>query len=67
MEHNGGKAEDLVGAFENGIGSIINASRSLMFAYQSPKWKEIYSEEEFEKATREEAISMREELKKVCK
>ena len=59
----GGKAQDIVYGFDkNGLGGIVNASRSLMCAYKSDLWKEKYSEEEFEKATREEAIRMREEL-----
>ena len=65
MELNGGKAENLKGAFSNETGAIVNASRSLMFAYQLPKWKEIYSEEEFEKATRAEALDMKKELNKI--
>lgn len=63
MEHNGGKAEDIALGFDkNGIGGIINASRSLMCAYKKDIWKEKYTEEEFAKATREEAIRMRDEL-----
>ena len=33
-----------------------------MCAYQSDKWKDKFTEEEFDKATRAEAIRMREEL-----
>ena len=59
----GGKAKDIALAFDkNGLGGIVNASRSLMFAYKSDLWKEKYKEEEFEKATREEAIRMKNEL-----
>ena len=59
----GGKAEDIALGFdENGLGGIVNASRSLISAYKSDRWKEIYKEEEFEKATRAEALRMREEL-----
>lgn len=59
----GGKAEDIAYGFDkNGLGGIVNASRSLMFAYKTDLWKEKYNEEEFEKATREEAIRMRNEL-----
>ena len=44
MEHNGGKAEDIALGFdENGIGGIINASRSLMCAYKKDIWKEKYT------------------------
>ncbi len=59
----GGKAEDIALGFDkNGLGGIINASRSLMCAYKSDYWKEKYSEEEYAKATRAEAIRMKEEL-----
>ena len=59
----GGKAEDIALGFdENGIGGIVNASRSLMCAYKSDRWKNIYKEEQFAEATRAEALRMREEL-----
>lgn len=59
----GGKAEDIALGFdENGIGGIVNASRSLMCAYKKDIWKEKYTEEEFASATRAEAIRMRDEL-----
>ena len=59
----GGKAEDIALGFdENGIGGIVNSSRGLICAYKSDFWKDKYSEEEFEKATRAEAIRMRDEL-----
>ena len=59
----GGKAEDIALGFdENGIGGIVNSSRGLMYAYKSDLWKDKYTEKEFAKATRAEAIRMREEL-----
>ena len=59
----GGKAEDIALGFdENGIGGIVNSSRGLMCAYKSDLWKDKYTEEEFAKATRAEAIRMRNEL-----
>ena len=59
----GGKAEDIALGFdENGIGGIVNASRSLMCAYKSDRWKDAYTEEQFAEATRAEALRMREEL-----
>lgn len=64
----GGKAEDIALGFDkNGIGGIINASRSLMCAYKKDIWKEKYTEEEFAKATREEAIRMKDELNNAIK
>ena len=58
----GGKAEDIALGFKDGLGGIVNASRSLMAAYKSDRWKDEYSEEEYGKATRAEAIRMRDEL-----
>lgn len=64
----GGKAEDIALGFdENGIGGIVNSSRGLMCAYKSDLWKNKYDEENFAKATREEAIRMREELNSAIK
>lgn len=61
----GGKAEDIALGFdENGLGGIVNASRSLMCAYKSDKWKDTYTQEQFAEATRAEAIRMKEELNK---
>lgn len=63
MEHNGGKAQDIALGFDStGIGGIINASRSLMCAYKSDKWKDKFEEYQFAEATRAEAIRMRDEL-----
>lgn len=59
----GGKAEDIALAFDkNGLGGIINASRSLMCAYKSDRWKDKYTEEQYAEATRAEALRMRDEL-----
>ena len=64
----GGKAEDIALAFdENGLGGIVNASRSLMCAYKSDKWKDKFEEKDYAKATRAEAIRMRDELNKAIK
>lgn len=59
----GGKANDIALGFDsNGLGGIVNASRSLMCAYKSDRWKEQYAEEDYAKATRAEALRMKEEL-----
>ena len=60
----GGKAEDIALGFKDGIGGIVNASRSLMCAYKSDRWKDKYREEEYKEATKAEAIRMRDELNK---
>lgn len=61
----GGKIEDIALGFDNnGLGGIVNASRSLMYAYKSDKWKDEFEEIDYGKATRAEAIRMKEELNK---
>jgi len=63
----GGKAEDIALGFKDGLGGIVNASRSLMCAYKSDRWKDQFTEKEFAKATRAEAIRMRDELNNAIK
>lgn len=68
MELSGGKVEDIkLGFDKNGLGGIVNASRSLMCAYKSDIWKDKFSEEEYFKATRQEALRMKNELNDVIK
>lgn len=62
----GGKPEDIALGFDkNGLGGIVNASRSLMCAYKSDRWKNEFQESDYAKATRAEAIRMKEELNSV--
>ena len=64
----GGKATDISLAFDkNGIGGIVNASRSLMCAYKSDRWKTEFEEKDFAIATRMEALRMRDELNNAIK
>ena len=64
----GGKAEDIAMGFDTkGLGGIVNASRSLMCAYKLDKWKDKFEEKDYAKATRAEAIEMRNELAKYIK
>lgn len=64
----GGKAGDIALGFDiNGLGGIVNASRSLMCAYKSDLWKNEFKEEDYAQATRAEAIRMRDELKVALK
>lgn len=59
----GGKAEDIALGFDkNGLGGIVNATRSLMCAYKSELWKDKFAEEDYAKATRAEAVRMRDAL-----
>lgn len=62
----GGTAKDIAYGFDqNGLGGIVNASRSLMCAYKSDKWKNEFEEKDYAKATRAEAIRMRDEINSV--
>ena len=64
----GGKPEDIALGFDkNGLGGIVNASRSLMCAYKSERWKSQFEEKDYAKATRAEALRMRDELNSVLK
>jgi len=59
----GGTAHDVAHAFDkNGLGAIVNASRSLMCAYKLDRWKNQFTHEEFDKAARAEAIRMRDDI-----
>lgn len=59
----GGKANDIALGFDDkGLGGIVNASRSLMCAYRSDRWKDQYAEKDYAEATRAEALRMKKEL-----
>lgn len=59
----GGGARDVAAAFDrDGLGAVINASRSLMCAYKLERWKDSFSHEEFDIACREEAKRMKNEI-----
>lgn len=59
----GGTAKDAVNCFNSdGLGAIINASRSIMCAWKSERWSLSYCEDSFEYAARAEAIRMRDEI-----
>ena len=63
MVLSGGKAEDIALGFDkNGLGGIVNVTRSLMCAYKSEMWKDKFKEEDYAAVTRAEAIRMRDEL-----
>lgn len=57
----GGKAEDVALYLKNGNGGVVNSSRKILLAY-----KERSMEREFAKASREEAIRMRDEIWNAC-
>lgn len=59
----GGTARDAANSFNSdGLGAIINASRSIMCAYQSETWSSKFKESSFDEACRAEAIRMKEEI-----
>lgn len=59
----GGTADDAVHSFnDDGLGAIINASRSIMCAWKSGQWSDRYTEDDFDSAAREEAIRMRNDI-----
>ncbi len=64
----GGKANDIALGFDNNsLGGIVNASRSLMCAYKADRWKDKFQEEDYAKATRAEALRMKDELNQAIK
>lgn len=59
----GGTAKDAANSFNpDGLGAIVNASRSIMCAYKSDMWKDKYGEAGFDEACRAEAIRMRDDI-----
>ncbi len=59
----GGTAKDAAQSFNpDGLGAIINASRSIMCAWKSERWSGKYGEDAFDSAARAEAIRMRDEI-----
>ena len=60
----GGKVQDIMLGFDkNGIGGIINASRSLMCAYKSDRWKEQYTEEQYARSNTSRSIKNERRIK----
>ena len=56
----GGTASDIVHGFDNkGLGAIVNASRSIDFAYQSATYKDRFTPEQFGEAAGQAAEDMR--------
>lgn len=59
----GGTARDVAHSFNSdGLGAIVNASRSIMCAYKDEKWKGIYTEDKFSDASRAEALRMKDDI-----
>ncbi|MEN6315298.1 MAG: orotidine-5'-phosphate decarboxylase [Clostridiaceae bacterium] len=61
----GGTAADVVHSFNSdGLGAVVNASRSIMCAWKAERWSDRFGEDAFDSAAREEAIRMRNEIRK---
>jgi len=59
----GGTARDVAHSFKSdGLGAIVNASRSIMCAYKDEQWKGIYTEDRFHEASRAEALRMKDDI-----
>lgn len=59
----GGTAKDAAVNFNSdGLGAIVNASRSVICAYKSERWKGKYNENSYAEAARAEAARMKEDL-----
>ncbi|RLG17365.1 orotidine-5'-phosphate decarboxylase [Nanoarchaeota archaeon] len=64
----GGKAEDVVNGFdEEGFGAIVNSSRGIIFAYQREPYKKRFKPSEFDRAAREAALDMINDIKSALK
>lgn len=60
----GGKAEDIIfGVDERGLGAIVNASRSIDFAYQMTPYREKFGPKEFDNAAGAAAMDMKDEIR----
>jgi len=64
----GATANDLKYCFNpDGLGAIINASRSILYAYNNPPWKEKYGVKAWKEATIEAVIKMNEEIRETMR
>ncbi|MDN3510106.1 MAG: orotidine-5'-phosphate decarboxylase [Candidatus Jettenia sp.] len=62
----GATAKDMKYCFNpDGLGAIINASRSILYAYNLSPWKEKYGVNAWKEATREAIIKMNRELEEI--
>ncbi len=62
----GATAKDIACCFNSdGLGAIINASRSILYAYNTSPWKEKYGIGSWKEATRESLMKMNEEIRKI--
>jgi orotidine-5'-phosphate decarboxylase len=62
----GATANDITYCFNpDGLGAIINASRSILYAYTIPPWKEKYGMCTWKEATREAVNTMNKEIREI--
>jgi len=62
----GATAKDVAHCFNaDGRGALVNASRSLLYAYNDPAWKDKYGINTWKDATQEAVIKMNESLKNI--
>ena len=62
----GATVQDIKYCFnKDGLGAIINASRSILYAYDISPWKEKYGITAWKEATREALIKMNEEINEI--
>ncbi len=59
----GGGAEDVLPCFEeNGLGAIVNASRSVVFAWRRAPYDEKYGVDRWKEAVRESVLTMKDDI-----
>lgn len=59
----GGGVQDVLGAFDaDGLGAVVNASRSVIFAWERNPWRERYGAGQWSEAVRAAAAAMREQI-----
>ncbi|MDI6871577.1 MAG: orotidine-5'-phosphate decarboxylase [Bacillota bacterium] len=63
----GGRAADVAPCFDaRGRGAVVNAARSIIFAFRRPDYRERFSPEEYAAAAREAVRAARQDLEKIC-
>lgn len=64
----GATAKDIAHCFNpDGLGAIINASRSILYAYNISPWKEKYGISAWKDATQEAVVKMNDEIRNILK
>lgn len=59
----GAMAEDVVPCFNpDGLGTVVNAARSIIYAYRSAPWRDRFTDQQFAQAATAAATQMRDEI-----